>query len=258
MTASNSAHVATASSKKPAATGTAALLESGKYSDLTVRVIERKWKVHKAVLCTQSDFFARLCDSGFRVRGISKRCNDIITDSEQESHTNECDLSEDNEHAVAAMIHFLYHKDYDWTSFIPAGSDEGKATLHVRIFALAQKYFVTPLEELALERAIAALEDWENIDFAYAAYEAFHCTQNTDNGVLLRKTVCLVMSAHAGVLFGNPERFKDFQDILADVPVTVHGMIVNLAKIGEVSQRHEAELEQVQQLQSTSITQLEK
>jgi len=56
-----------ASSGSPAPTRTTTLLESGKYTDLTVKVNERKWKVHKAVLCTQSDFFAKLCDSGFKV-----------------------------------------------------------------------------------------------------------------------------------------------------------------------------------------------
>ena len=43
------------------------LLESGKYSDLTLTCDSRSWKVHKGVLCLQSDFFAKACDGDFRV-----------------------------------------------------------------------------------------------------------------------------------------------------------------------------------------------
>jgi hypothetical protein len=44
-----------------------ALLGSGKYSDLTLTCGSRSWKVHKGVICLQSDFFAKACDGDFRV-----------------------------------------------------------------------------------------------------------------------------------------------------------------------------------------------
>ena len=44
------------------------LLISEKYSDLTVSCGVRSWKVHKAVVCTQSEFFASACDRGFKVQ----------------------------------------------------------------------------------------------------------------------------------------------------------------------------------------------
>ena len=43
------------------------LLGSGKYSDLTLTCGSRSWKVHKGVLCLQSDFFAKACDGNFKV-----------------------------------------------------------------------------------------------------------------------------------------------------------------------------------------------
>lgn len=52
------------------ATKLSTLLESGKYSDLTLKCGSRNWKAHKSVLCIQSDFFAKACDGGFKVSSL--------------------------------------------------------------------------------------------------------------------------------------------------------------------------------------------
>jgi len=74
------------------------------------------------------------------------------------------------------MLHFLYHKDYNWERFVISGGEEGKATLHVRVFVLAPTYLIEPLTDLAGEKALAALDIWDDIDFAYAPYEVFTST----------------------------------------------------------------------------------
>lgn len=43
------------------------LFGSSKYSDLTIRCGSDLYKVHRAVICQRSDFFAVACDSGFKV-----------------------------------------------------------------------------------------------------------------------------------------------------------------------------------------------
>lgn len=46
----------------------ATLYETGKYSDLTLVCERQSFKVHKAVLCTQSAVLAAACDGQFEVR----------------------------------------------------------------------------------------------------------------------------------------------------------------------------------------------
>ena len=64
---------ATAETKPLHATRLSTLLESGKYSDLTLKCGSRNWKVHKSVLCIQSDFFAKACDGNFKASDFIER-----------------------------------------------------------------------------------------------------------------------------------------------------------------------------------------
>ena len=43
------------------------LFNSSDYSDLTIRCEEREWKVHRAIICPQSKFFAVACNGDFKV-----------------------------------------------------------------------------------------------------------------------------------------------------------------------------------------------
>lgn len=47
---------------------TFSILVSSKYSDLTVRCEGRDFKVHKVIVCGQSNFFASICDGDWKVR----------------------------------------------------------------------------------------------------------------------------------------------------------------------------------------------
>jgi hypothetical protein len=44
------------------------LLDSSKYSDLTIQCDDQQWLVHKSIVCSQSDFFSAACDRDFKVR----------------------------------------------------------------------------------------------------------------------------------------------------------------------------------------------
>jgi hypothetical protein len=47
--------------------GMKSILESAKYSDLTLSCSDREFHVHRAIVCPRSPFFAAACDGKFLV-----------------------------------------------------------------------------------------------------------------------------------------------------------------------------------------------
>lgn len=73
----------------------ATLFECGKYSDLTIVCGTKRYSVHRALVCSRSEFFEGACRNPFR-----------------ESETGVIDLTEDDPEAVEYMISYFYHLDY--------------------------------------------------------------------------------------------------------------------------------------------------
>ncbi|KAF5616481.1 speckle-type poz [Fusarium sp. NRRL 25303] len=71
------------------------LFEDGAYSDLTIACGDDYHKVHKAIICPRSKFFASACNIPF-----------------QEGQSGVVHLPEDDPFAIKAMLYYLYHLDY--------------------------------------------------------------------------------------------------------------------------------------------------
>ncbi|KAK3646240.1 hypothetical protein LTR56_008591 [Elasticomyces elasticus] len=72
-----------------------ALFFDEKYTDLTIKCGGTIWAVHKAVVCTQSSFFAKACDGSFK-----------------EAEEGVITLKEDDSAVVNGMLRFMYGHDY--------------------------------------------------------------------------------------------------------------------------------------------------
>ena len=75
------------------------LFASGKYADLVVRCGNYTARVHKAIVCAQSDWFAKAVDEGRFVEG-------------QEGVV---EFKEESPRAVRRMLEFLYTGEYTLT-----------------------------------------------------------------------------------------------------------------------------------------------
>ncbi|KAJ9194940.1 hypothetical protein DTO027B5_5637 [Paecilomyces variotii] len=130
------------------------LLEDGSYSDFTIRCGDREWKVHKAIVCSQSDIFDTAINGKFR-----------------EAETGIITLHDDEPEIVDYLITYFYHHTFDdKDAVLPTPpheqkserlrlfSGESKADNPVRIpdslkvYAIADKYMVGTLRVLAHTR----------------------------------------------------------------------------------------------------------
>ncbi|GKU08016.1 speckle-type poz protein [Fusarium langsethiae] len=78
------------------------LFDESAYSDLTIVCGDDCYKVHKAIVCPRSEFFASACNGPF-----------------QEGDSGVIHLPEDDPLAMKMMIHYFYHLDYP-TATTPA------------------------------------------------------------------------------------------------------------------------------------------
>lgn len=142
------------------------------------------------------------------------------------------------------MIHFMYHDTYD-ASVLPA--DEQAILLHIHVFALARKYFIQPLEELAQKNTLEALKEWNTIVFAQAVKEIYALTAHTSEACELRAATTFIVRKNAVKLFGpdcEPHHYL-MQDIFEATP----GFMSDLATAMAARSHSQAGL--IEGLQST-------
>ncbi|KAI9791657.1 MAG: hypothetical protein M1835_000208 [Candelina submexicana] len=92
------------------------LFGSGDFSDLTIFCRDRKFEVHRAIICPRSKVLARMCEKGdgaFEVPFFTRWHSLFgITNALQEALTGKIHLKGDDPMIVEKMISFLYRLDY--------------------------------------------------------------------------------------------------------------------------------------------------
>ncbi|KAI7265124.1 hypothetical protein KC345_g8569 [Hortaea werneckii] len=171
------------------------LLETGEYSDLTIKCGDRTFKVHKIIICARSEYFAAACKPGAFKEGVT---GTIELQSSSEPDALKDDSSLDDPKAVKLMIDFLYLDDYATISTYFLGSppensknrlscttdgDSG-AIMHAKVYALGGKYQIPSLQSTSLKKfEEAAVLAWDSEEFVHAVHLVYSTTPDSDKGL---------------------------------------------------------------------------
>lgn len=111
------------------------------------------------------------------------------------------DLHDDDSEIVDTMLYYMYHFDYR------DDKDNGPdpLLLHIRLFMLADKYIIEPLQTLATEKFnVRAHADWTTPSFALALTEIFSPCFLASDAALFQHIVLETVKQHAKPLFNDP------------------------------------------------------
>ncbi|CAG8950511.1 hypothetical protein HYFRA_00007008 [Hymenoscyphus fraxineus] len=135
------------------------LRNDSKYTDLEIQCQGRVFKVHKAIVCGQVEFFASCANLPFQVSGslyISSSCGTSF-----ESQTGIIKLDDDIPEIVGYLIEFLYTEKYKVLDGFDGvrrsdpkfpASTNSELLVHSRVYTIADKFLIPNLKKLAAER----------------------------------------------------------------------------------------------------------
>ncbi|KAK4618577.1 hypothetical protein CLAFUW4_12443 [Fulvia fulva] len=165
---------------------------TGALCDWTLKCGNATFRVHRTVMAANSDWFLKACSGGFK-----EGSSDTIGLQE--------DDNEDAEDLIRSMIHFCYHGRCE---------DDGimkRLTHSVRMFAVAEKYLIEQLQDLAADRPSNHLllrgRDYGE-DMANAITEAY--TNVSDPGNILRGTLVDYVATYSHLIFAEPNKSVEY------------------------------------------------
>ncbi|KAL9117305.1 MAG: hypothetical protein Q9187_006161 [Circinaria calcarea] len=180
----------------------ALLRKTVKYHDLVIHCGDQEWKAHRVIVCSRSKFFDKACDGTFK-----------------EGKTGEVNLVEDEPEMIDRMLDYLYRLDY--SDLVPPtlNMSEGRLIVNARMYALADKYEIWALKELAKQKSINALEeDWSGESFLTALEIVWTTTPYSDRG--LRDCFLTAITTHKLDLYkreGFMEAVRAVDELAADI-----------------------------------------
>ncbi|KAF2681496.1 hypothetical protein K458DRAFT_444693 [Lentithecium fluviatile CBS 122367] len=118
-------------------TGLKKHFDDAQFADLVVRCRDDEYHVHRVIMCSHSQWFAKVCAKAALETGLQT-----------------IDLSADDPDAVDAMLQYCYQLDYadKFLGLSSAGYVIYTLSPHIDIYLLATRYSIPGLQQLAVEK----------------------------------------------------------------------------------------------------------
>ncbi|PSN72342.1 hypothetical protein BS50DRAFT_249250 [Corynespora cassiicola Philippines] len=160
--------------------------DTGQLPDLIVRCRQDEYHVHRVIMCSHSQWFARVCPK--LPLGTA---------------TSSIDLSAEDSDAVDAMFQYCYRLDYtdNFLSLSSAGYLIHSPTPHIDIYLLADRYSIPALKLLAAEkfraRAAVLSQVESNKDRFFQAVQATYASTPSIGTDTLRQVAVKLCADHS-------------------------------------------------------------
>ncbi|KAI7538532.1 hypothetical protein KC331_g10297 [Hortaea werneckii] len=180
------------------------LWEDRTHADLTIDCYPRQWKVHKAILCSSSDFFKAACQPG-RFKEGSDNVITLRSQAEVPGLPTVALSEYDNPEAINVLIYHLYHPNIDYMTL--AGVAGMELVLHAWIFAAAEKHNLKGLKLQAEHHTRSLLgkapKD-EDVQHQMAEAMAAIFVGTAETAMELRRATTSALLRHQGQLLKVP------------------------------------------------------
>ncbi|MCJ1244622.1 hypothetical protein MMC30_001820 [Trapelia coarctata] len=175
------------------------LLGTGEYSDFTVTCGKRVWRVHRAIVCSRSTYFKKVCDGSFK-----------------EAKQGTITFEEDDPTLIDQMLLYLYTRQYP-QPYQAADRAVFSLLYDARIYAVADKYELPDFKakiQKAFEQLLA--DHFDHPLFATVAAYVYESTPQSDRGlrdpfldVLWDHKTTLLPKSEVQEAIRNDEGFKN-------------------------------------------------
>ncbi|KAF1982462.1 hypothetical protein K402DRAFT_397545 [Aulographum hederae CBS 113979] len=180
-------------------------LSSGLHADLMINCHGENYHVHKVIVCSQSSFFAKACEGGF------KEGSGVI------------DLEHDEPDIVRQMVNFLYTMRFNDEKEGTSDTDEVdfiySVEINIKLYIIADKYNIGALKRVALQRVkilLAANNDLSMPAFLGHARMVYENTTDAEDHAEIRSIVAKKVVEHAQALIKDPD--GDLEKLMLDLP----------------------------------------
>ena len=118
------------------------------------------------------------------------------------------------------MLHYPIR--FDCGNHGNSQADVEPIVVDVRVFAIAEKYFIEPLKKLAANKSAGrAKQDWRTSAFAIAATEAYESVPEHERTL---RQIVEVAAAYATDLLNKSGPFDDFRRAMLEIPELAYAL----------------------------------